>query len=48
MVASQQHYWEMGIGEWVTVAYLAYLGETPLPMHTLNYNQIHIIRFIFF
>ena len=27
MTASQQHYWEMGSGEWVAVAYLAYMGE---------------------
>ena len=30
MTASQQHYWEMGSGEWVAVAYLAYMGEPPL------------------
>ena len=30
MTAFQQHYWEMGSGEWVAVAYLAYMGEPPL------------------
>ena len=32
MTASPQHYWEMGSGEWVPVAYLAYMGEPPLQL----------------
>ena len=36
MTASQQHYWEMGSGEWVAVAYLAYMGEPPLPCRLLR------------
>ena len=38
MTASQQHYWEMGSGEWVAVAYLAYMGEPPLDIQLQRFR----------
>ena len=44
MTASQLHYWEMGSGEWVAVAYLAYMGEPPLLYSLMKFEDVMFLH----